>query len=64
MNIPGALRHPKIATIATKKTAGIMRMEEFMVLCGVCVSGIGFEGGSIAGKSQAWLGGDAGEGLW
>jgi hypothetical protein len=35
--IPGALRQPKIATIATKKTAGMMRIEEFIVLCVWCV---------------------------
>ncbi len=33
--IPGALRQPKIATIAKRKTAGMMKMEEFMVC--VCV---------------------------
>jgi hypothetical protein len=33
--IPGALRQPKIATIATKKTAGIMKIEGFIVF--VCV---------------------------
>jgi hypothetical protein len=27
--IPGALRQPNIATIATRKTAGMMKMEEF-----------------------------------
>jgi hypothetical protein len=31
------LRHPKIATIATKKTAGMMKMEGFMVCVCVCV---------------------------
>jgi hypothetical protein len=34
--MPGALRHPKIATIATKKTAGMMKMDGFMFLR-VCV---------------------------
>jgi len=33
--IPGALRQPNIATIATKKTAGMMKIEGFIV--GVCV---------------------------
>jgi hypothetical protein len=33
--MPGALRQPNIATIVTKKTAGMMRIDVFIVC--VCV---------------------------